>query len=147
MTTLLTIGAAAKRSGLSARMIRHYESCGLLMGAHRTEAGYRLYNASQVQQLGLIAQARALGFGLDQIQSLLSLWQNPDRSSAQVKQLTTQHLQDIADKIAQLQRMQEQLQRLSDQCAGDDKPACAILNELSDRAALHSKNPIRGRPA
>lgn len=131
MAELLTIGEAAKLTGLSARMIRHYESCGLLMDAHRTEAGYRLYNPTQLQLLGIIAQARVLGFSLEQIQSLLSLWQNPDRSSAQVKLLTAQHLQAIAEKIGQLQRMQQQLQQLSDQCAGDDNPACAILSGLS----------------
>lgn len=134
MAALLTIGEAAKHSGLSARMIRHYESCGLLTGAHRTEAGYRLYNPTQLQLLGIIAQARVLGFSLEQIQSLLSLWQNPDRSSAQVKSLTAQHLQAIAEKISQLQLMQQQLQRLSDQCAGDDNPECAILTGLSGSA-------------
>jgi Cu+-exporting ATPase len=134
MAVLLTIGEAAKHSGLSARMIRHYESCGLLTGAHRTEAGYRLYNPTQLQLLGIIAQARVLGFSLEQIQSLLSLWQNPDRSSAQVKLLTAQHLRAIAEKIAQLQLMQQQLQRLSDQCAGDDNPDCAILTGLSGSA-------------
>ena len=68
MTALLTIGEAAKQSGLSARMIRHYESCGLLTDAHRTDAGYRLYNPTQLQLLGIIAQARVLGFSLEQIQ-------------------------------------------------------------------------------
>jgi Cu+-exporting ATPase len=134
MAELLTIGEAAKHSGLSARMIRHYESCGLLTGAHRTEAGYRLYNPTQLQLLGIIAQARVLGFSLEQIQSLLSLWQNPDRSSAQVKSLTAQHLHAIAEKIEQLQLMQQHLQRLSDQCAGDDNPDCAILTGLSGNA-------------
>ncbi len=134
MAALLTIGEAAKHTGLSARMIRHYESCGLLTDAHRTEAGYRLYNPTQLQLLAIIAQARVLGFSLEQIQSLLSLWQNPDRSSAQVKSLTALHLQTIAEKIAQLQRMQQQLQKLSDQCAGDDNPVCAILTGLSGNA-------------
>jgi len=134
MAALLTIGEAAKQTGLSARMIRHYESCGLLTGTHRTDAGYRLYNPSQLQLLGIIAQARVLGFNLEQIQSLLSLWQNPDRSSAQVKKLAEGHLQAIAEKIAQLQLMQQQLQQLSDQCAGDDNPACAILSGLSGTA-------------
>ena len=131
MAELFTIGEAAKRTGLSPRMIRHYESCGLLPGALRTDAGYRLYSRAQLQLLGIIAQARVLGFSLEQIQSLLSLWLNPDRSSAQVKLLTAQHLQAIAEKIALLQQMQQQLQYLSDQCAGDDNPACAILSALS----------------
>ena len=131
MAELLTIGEAAKQTGLSARMIRHYESCGLLPGAHRTDAGYRLYNPTQIQLLGIIAKARVLGFSLEQIQSLLSLWLNPDRSSAQVKRLTAEHLQAIAEKIGELQQMQQQLQQLSDQCAGDDNPACAILSGLS----------------
>ena len=138
MAELFTIGEAAKRTGLSPRMIRHYESCGLLPGTLRTDAGYRLYSTTQLQLLGIIAQARVLGFSLEQIQSILSLWQNPDRSSAQVKSLTALHLQTIAEKIAQLQRMQQQLQKLSDQCAGDDNPACAILTGLSGKADFNA---------
>lgn len=137
MATLLTIGAAAKASGLTATMIRHYEQSGLLEKPPRTDAGYRLYNARQVQQLSFIQQARQLGFSLSEIQSLLQLWHNPQRESRAVKQLTEQHLADITRKIAELQNMQKLLQQLADSCSADGSPDCTIL------AALAPANSIK----
>lgn len=130
MTTLVTIGQAAKQTGLSAKMIRHYEEAGLLKKAHRTDAGYRLYNSQQLQQLSFIKQARTLGFSIAQISSLLDLWRNPQRSSKEVKQLAEQHLDEIKQKVAELQQMQKVLQQLADSCCGDDQPQCAILDGL-----------------
>jgi len=130
MANLLTIGEAAKASGLSAKMIRHYEQNGLLHKAPRTDAGYRLYNQQQLQQLMFTHQARKLGFSLSDIKSLLQLWQNPQRESRQVKQLAELHLADIAQKIAELQNMQLLLQKLADSCRADDSPHCAILTAL-----------------
>lgn len=131
MTSLLTIGNAAKASGLSAKMIRHYEQSGLLSGTPRTDAGYRLYNSQQLQQLGFIARARKLGFSLNEIQSLLQLWRDPSRESRAVKQLADQHLSDIKQKISELQQMQQVLQQLSDCCSGDHSSHCAILAGLA----------------
>ncbi|HEX5792492.1 MAG TPA: Cu(I)-responsive transcriptional regulator [Rheinheimera sp.] len=131
MPTLLTIGAAAKASGLSAKMIRQYEQNGLLGKAPRTDAGYRLYNSQQLQQLGFIARARKLGFSLAEIQSLLKLWQDPQRESRAVKQLAQQHLVDIQQKITELQQMQQTLTALAASCAGDDGPHCSILQQLT----------------
>ncbi|WP_397471579.1 Cu(I)-responsive transcriptional regulator [Rheinheimera sp.] len=131
MSTLLTIGEAARHSGLSAKMIRHYEQSGLLGKAPRTDAGYRLYNSQQLQQLGFIARARKLGFSLAEIQSLLQLWQDPTRESRSVKQLAEQHLADIDAKISELQQMRETLAALADSCAGDSKPHCNILQQLA----------------
>lgn len=131
MSTLLTIGEAARHSGLSAKMIRHYEQSGLLGKAPRTDAGYRLYNSQQLQQLGFIARARKLGFSLAEIQSLLQLWQDPTRESRSVKQLAEQHLADIDAKISELQQMRETLAALADSCAGDSKPYCSILQRLA----------------
>ncbi|WP_273022170.1 Cu(I)-responsive transcriptional regulator [Rheinheimera sp.] len=131
MSTLLTIGEAARHSGLSAKMIRHYEQSGLLGKAPRTDAGYRLYNSQQLQQLGFIARARKLGFSLAEIQSLLQLWQDPARESRSVKQLAEQHLADIDAKISELQQMRETLAALADSCAGDSKPHCSILQQLA----------------
>lgn len=131
MSTLLTIGEAARHSGLSAKMIRHYEQSGLLSKAPRTDAGYRLYNSQQLQQLGFIARARKLGFSLAEIQSLLQLWQDPTRESRSVKQLAEQHLADIDAKISELQQMRETLAALADSCAGDSKPHCSILQQLT----------------
>lgn len=130
MTTLVTIGQAAKQTGLSAKMIRHYEEAGLLKKAHRTDAGYRLYNSQQLQQLSFIKQARTLGFSIAQVRSLLDLWRNPQRSSKEVKQLAEQHLDEIKQKVAELQQMQKVLQQLADSCCGDDQPQCAILDGL-----------------
>ncbi len=130
MATLVTIGHAAKRTGLSAKMIRHYEQAGLLHKANRTEAGYRLYNSQQLQQLNFIRQARALGFSIAQVSSLLDLWRDPKRSSKEVKQLAEQHLDEIKQKVAELQQMQQVLQQLANSCCGDDQPQCAILDGL-----------------
>jgi Cu(I)-responsive transcriptional regulator len=130
-STLVTIGQAAKQTGLSAKMIRHYEEVGLLHKANRTDAGYRLYNSQQLQQLGFINQARALGFSSAQISSLLDLWRDPNRSSKEVKQLAEVHLDEIKRKVAELQQMQQVLQQLADSCCGDDQPHCAILDGLS----------------
>lgn len=130
MATLVTIGQAAKQTGLSAKMIRHYEEAGLLHKANRTDAGYRLYNSLQLQQLSFIKRARALGFSLVQISSLLGLWQDPNRSSKQVKQLAEQHLDEIKQKVTELQQMQKVLQQLADSCCGDERSECAILDGL-----------------
>lgn len=130
MADLITIGQAAKQTGLSAKMIRHYEEAGLLNKANRTDAGYRLYNSQQLQQLGFIKQARALGFSIAQISSLLDLWRDPNRSSKEVKQLTQLHLDEIKQKIMELQHMQGLLQQLADRCCGNDKSKCAILDGL-----------------
>jgi len=131
MATLLTIGDAAKASGLSAKMIRHYEQSGLLRKSPRTDSGYRLYSSEQVSQLRFVRQARNLGFSLADIQSLLELWQNQERESRVVKQLARQHLDEIAAKISELQRMQEVLTTLADGCLGDESPQCNILNQLA----------------
>lgn len=129
--TLVTIGQAAKQTGLSAKMIRHYEEAGLLHKANRTDSGYRLYSSQQLQQLGFIKQARTLGFSIAQISSLLELWRDPHRSSREVKQLAEVHLDEIKQKVAELQQMQQVLQQLADSCCGDEQPQCAILDGLT----------------
>ena len=129
--TLVTIGQAAKQTGLSAKMIRHYEEAGLLHKANRTDSGYRLYSSQQLQQLGFIKQARTLGFSIAQISSLLELWRDPHRSSREVKQLAEVHLDEIKQKVAELQQMQKALQQLADSCCGDEQPQCAILDGLT----------------
>ena len=128
-SALLTIGQASAQSGVSAKMIRHYEQLGLLCSS-RTAAGYRLYNTNQLQQLLFIRKARDLGFSSNRIKELLLLWQNPARPSREVKQLATVHLAEISAKIAQLQQMQLLLQQLADACDGNDAPHCAILTAL-----------------
>jgi Cu(I)-responsive transcriptional regulator len=139
MSTLLTIGEAAKASGLTAKMIRHYEQSGLLSKTPRTDAGYRLYNNQQLQQLGFIARARKLGFSLNEILSLLQLWRDPARESRAVKRLAEQHLADINQKINELQQMQQVLQQLSDCCSGDHNSHCAILAGLAPGSSAEYK--------
>lgn len=126
----LTIGEASKQTGLSAKMLRHYESRGLLKPG-RSSNGYRLYPQSQLAQLQLIYQAKQLGFSLVQVEALLVLWQQPDRASRDVQALAQQQLVLVSEKISQLQQLQQQLQSLVAHCAGDDSSDCSILRELS----------------
>jgi len=131
MDKLVTIGKAASLTGVSAKMIRYYEEIGVLKQASRTDAGYRLYNQAQLQQLGFIRRARNLGFSMTEIQSLLKFWLDSGRESRQVKELALSHLQDINEKIAELEQMRGVLQQLADECGGDDNPDCAILEGLA----------------
>jgi Cu(I)-responsive transcriptional regulator len=131
MNKLLTIGDAAIASGLTAKMIRHYEASNLLLRPPRTEAGYRLYNDEQLSQLRFIRQARNLGFSLHDIKSLLSLWQDPQRESRTVKLVAEQHLAGIERKISELQHMQKVLTELATSCRGDNSPDCSILQKLA----------------
>ena len=132
MDTLVTIGKAASLTGISAKMIRYYEEAGVLKKAKRTDAGYRLYNQAQLQQLGFIRRSRNLGFSMAEIQSLLKFWLNSDRESRQVKQLAQNHLQDINEKILALEQMKTVLQELADKCDGDDNAKCPILEGLAE---------------
>ncbi len=127
----LTIGEMAKRSGLTAKMIRHYESMGLLPPAIRSDAGYRHYQESDVQQLRFIKQARELGFSLPQISELLSLWHDQQRPSSKVKQLAQQHIAVLEQKITELTQMKSALETLVSRCHGDDSSDCPILDELA----------------
>ena len=127
----LTIGEMAKRSGLTAKMIRHYESLGLLPPPVRSEAGYRHYREQDVKQLRFIRQARELGFSLPQIGELLSLWHDEQRPSSKVKLLAQEHIAVLDQKIAELTKMKAGLEKLVSSCHGDDSPYCPILDELA----------------
>lgn len=131
---LHNIGQAAALTGVSAKMIRHYESIGLTRPSGRTFANYRLYNDADVHRLRFIKRGRSLGFSIKQIESLLALWDNPQRASAEVKQLARSHAAELAEKISELQAMQRTLERLAKQCHGDHRPSCPILDDL---AAAH----------
>ena len=126
----MNIGQAAAASGLSARMIRHYEAVGLLPATQRSEAGYRHYDQTQLHTLRFIQRSRNLGFSIEQITQLLSLWQDADRNSAEVKALTAVHLQELEEKIASLQAMHQTLSNLAECCQGDARPQCPILDTL-----------------
>ncbi len=128
---MLNIGDAAKASGVSAKMIRHYESIGLIDAAQRTDAGYRRYSAQDVQVLQFIHRSRALGFSLDQIKTLLTLWQDKQRASKDVRAMAREHIAELDRKIAEMQAMRRTLEQLARACHGDDRPDCPILDDLS----------------
>jgi MerR family copper efflux transcriptional regulator len=126
----MNISEAAKASGLTPRMIRHYESIGLLPSAERSPAGYRRYDDRDVHSLRFIQRSRTLGFSIEQIGQLLALWQDRARTSAEVKALAKQHLLELEVKIAGLQAMHDSLAHLADCCRGDERPDCPILDDL-----------------
>ena len=131
MTQDMTIGQAAKSSSVSAKMIRHYESIGLLPKAQRTQAGYRLYDEADVHTLRFIQRARSLGFPLETIRTLLALWRNRRRSSGHVKELSLRHVAELERKIAEMQAMVRTLKHLAHNCHGDERPDCPILDDLA----------------
>jgi Cu(I)-responsive transcriptional regulator len=125
------IGDAAARSGVSAKMIRHYESLGLLTPAGRSVANYRLYSDADLHRLRFIRRARGLGLPLERIASLLGLWDDPQRASARVKALARAHAAELAAKVRELESMQRALETLSAHCHGDARPECPILDDLA----------------
>ena len=126
------IGQAAKQSGVSAKMVRHYESLGLLPAVHRTDAGYRQYGDKQIHTLRFIHRARALGFSMLEIAELLKLWQNQQRASADVKRIAQAHVADLERRITEMQAMRQTLAELAHCCAGNDRPDCPILSGLAE---------------
>ncbi|WP_180054803.1 Cu(I)-responsive transcriptional regulator [Acinetobacter sp. YH12142] len=126
----MNIGQAAKASGISAKMIRYYESIGLLNNAQRTDAGYRIYSEADIKTLSFLRHARDLGFSSEQMKDLLGLWENQSRQSVEVKSLALKHIQTLNQKIADLQAMVEILQQSVDGCAGNDQADCTILNQI-----------------
>ena len=132
----MNIGEASKASGVSAKMIRHYERVGLFPEAARTEAGYRQYVAKDVEILRFIRHSRDLGFSIDAIRDLLKLWQDRLRPSRLVKALAQAHIDELEEKLIELQAMKAALQHLVHHCHGDERPDCPILETLeSERVA------------
>lgn len=127
----VNIGTAARLSGISAKMLRHYESMGLLGDVRRTDSNYRQYSEADVHTLRFVRRARDMGFGLDAITELVGLWHNRRRSSASVKRIAQKHHDDLAQRIQALQAMQRTLDALLCDCPGNDRPDCPILDDLS----------------
>ena len=127
----LTIGAAAQASGVSAKMIRHYEDIGLIVKVKRTLSGYRTYSDHEIHELRFIKQARNLGFSTKQIAELLTLWRNHRRPSSKVKQLALDHIRELDEKIEEMRAMKATLEHLAKHCHGDDRPDCPILEGLA----------------
>ena len=128
---LMDIGRAAKESGVSVKMIRHYESTGLLPKVARTLANYRVYGPNDVHLLRFIKRARTLGFSMDDIKELVGLWKNKSRSSAAVKKIAGKHVDELKRKIAELKSMVDTLEHLAKHCHGDHRPECPILEDLA----------------
>jgi MerR family copper efflux transcriptional regulator len=131
----MNIGEAAKASGVSAKMIRHYESDGLFAEAARTESGYRQYTDKEISTLRFIRQSRDLGFSIEQIRALLGLWQDRKRPSRQVRALALTHIEELDDKLKELQAMKATLEHLVHCCHGDDRPDCPIIETLAQDTA------------
>lgn len=127
----VNIGEAAASTGLSPKMIRHYERLGLIGPARRTDAGYRRYDAGALRTLRFVRHARDLGFGLDTIGQLVSLWQDPTRSSAEVKRIALAHVGELDHRIALLTRMRDAIAATARHCHGDERAECPILEDLA----------------
>jgi MerR family transcriptional regulator, copper efflux regulator len=126
----MKIGPASDASGVSQRMIRHYEKIGLIPSAPRRDSGYRDYSDADVHRLRFIANARDLGFPIEEIRTLLGLWSDAARSSADVKLLATARANELGRKAAALQAMRRALLDLAGRCHGDDRPDCPIIDDL-----------------
>lgn len=137
----MNIGEAAKASGVSAKMIRYYESIGLIPAAGRTASGYRVYSQTEVQNLRFIRRARDLGFSVEKITDLLALWRDRSRHSADVKRIATDQIAELQVKIAGMQAMVDTLRHLADACCGDHRPDCPILADLGQGAVAASRPP------
>ncbi|MBX6792225.1 Cu(I)-responsive transcriptional regulator [Pseudomonas aeruginosa] len=127
----MNIGEAAKKSGLTPKMIRYYESIELLCPAGRSASGYRHYNENDLHTLAFIRRSRDLGFSLDEVGKLLTLWQDRQRASADVKALAAQHVRELNRKIEELSTLRDTLQDLVEHCQGDHRPDCPILKDLA----------------
>ncbi|MCY1187879.1 HTH-type transcriptional regulator HmrR [compost metagenome] len=112
-------------------MIRYYESIGLLKPALRSDSGYRLYQQEDLHRLAFIKRSRDLGFSLEEVARLLTLWQDRQRASADVKALASQHIDDLNRRIEELVSLRDTLSELVAHCQGDDRPDCPILKDLA----------------
>lgn len=135
----MNIGEAAKASGVSAKMIRYYESIGLIPAPARTAAGYRVYSDSDIHTLRFVRRARDLGFSVERISRLLALWQDRSRASADVKRLALAHVEELERKARDLQEMAETLKHLANTCHGDSRPDCPIIASLAEQPPPHNR--------
>jgi MerR family copper efflux transcriptional regulator len=128
----MNIGQAAQASGVSAKMIRYYESIALIPPGRRSDSGYRLYGDNDVHTLRFVKRARTLGFSLEQIRELVSLWHDPHRASSDVKRIAEAHVADLELRIREMTEMRDTLARLAHDCCGDHRPECPILEGLAE---------------
>lgn len=140
----MNIGEAGAASGVSAKMIRHYESIGLIKAAIRTGSGYRVYSDGEIHTLRFIRRARDLGFSIDQMRELLALWRDRDRASGDVKRIAIEQVEALEAKMLELQAMANTLRLLADNCHGDDRPDCPIIQDLAS-CESHATAPAAPR--
>lgn len=138
----VSISGAAKESGVSAKMIRYYESIGLIGQARRSAAGYRFYDERDIQTLRFVRRARDLGFSMEDIGRLLELWRDSGRSSADVKRLAREHIEALQTRIEGLEAMRRTLEHLVGCCQGDARPDCAILEDLAEGPSAPKRRDI-----
>jgi MerR family gold-responsive transcriptional activator of gol and ges genes len=132
----MNIGELARSSGVNAKLIRHYESIGLIPKATRTAAGYRVYNNNDIQFLRFIKRSRSLGFSMKEIKKLIGLWRNKVRASREVKNLALEHIHALEIKIQEMQEMADNLRVLAKNCHGDTRPECPILSGLEGEESI-----------
>lgn len=144
--TSMTIGDAAKASGVPAKMIRYYESIGLIPKAVRNDSGYRYYAITDVHTLRFIRRGRDLGFSIDAIMRLLALWRDHHRASADVKRIALDHAAALRSKIADLEAMLGPIEYLADHCQGDHRSDCPIMDDLADHVARSEHEARETRP-
>ena len=141
----MNIGAAAKASGVNAKMIRYYESIGLLAPPARRDNSYRAYGEREVHELRFIGRSRALGFSIEEIGTLLALWRDRSQPSREVHRVASGHLERLETRIAELQGIARTLRHLVSCCHGDDRPDCPILDEL-DGSVIDAMRPRASAP-
>lgn len=142
----MNIGQVAEQSGISAKMIRHYESIGLIPRAQKGPSGYRRYDGNDVRRLAFVRRARDAGLATADIKRMLGLWQNSQRSSREVKALVQKHVEEIEARIASLAAIREALAHLMQHCKGNDRPECPIIEAFSDAGPHESKDRASARP-
>ncbi len=142
----MNIGEAAAASGVSAKMIRHYEAIGLIDAATRTMSGYRVYSDHDVHTLSFIRRARALGFSVPQIRDLLALWRDQGRASADVKRIALEHVEALQAKMREIEAITGTLMHLAETCHGDDRPDCPIIRGLAQPGAEPARPRRKGLP-
>ncbi|MGX1741911.1 Cu(I)-responsive transcriptional regulator [Bosea sp. NPDC055353] len=135
----MNIGEAATRSGVSAKMIRYYESIGLITAPARTAAQYRVYAADDVHTLRFVRRSRDLGFSLEETRELLALWRDKSRASADVKNLAMAHVRELEEKASELKAMADTLRHLATHCHGDHRPDCPILADFAATTPTQGK--------
>lgn len=135
----MNIGEAAHASGVTPKMIRYYDEIGLIKPAGRTDSNYRAYAQKEINELRFVKRSRNLGFSMSEITQLLSLWRDQGRPSRQVKSIASRHIAELESRAAELKAMADTLRHLADHCAGDNRPDCPILDDLTGKKCGPSK--------